>query len=295
MIANKFSSKTERQTEEPVTLKDIGGILLGCFILAAAIQGILIPAQLLTGGVTGIAIILNYLTSLELWLWYMLLNIPIFIAGYRLVSHRFAIYSLIGTFALTAFLAWLKPFNLGIEETILAAIFGGAMGGIGTGIIFHSKGSSGGLDIIAVIIKRYWGYNIGQTFFAANLLVISLFLLLSSLELALFSAIGIFVSSRMVDLVESGLNVSRTAMIISKQHEEIVYGILHNLQRGCTYLSGTGAYSSKEEKIIMTTVGKTQLPRLKEIVFQIDSQAFLIINETIEVFGKGFKRSGREY
>lgn len=280
---------------EKISLRDISGILLGCFILAVAIQGVLVPAHLLSGGVTGIAIILKYLTSLDIWLWYIILNVPIFLAGYKFVSRRFVVYSILGTAALSLFLALLKPVHLYIDDVLLASILGGVLSGMGTGIIFRCKGSSGGTDIIAVIVKRLWGYNIGQTAFVINLVVIALSLVTSTIELALFSAIAIFVSSQMVDMVESGLQTSRTAMIISRKSQDIAAVVLNNLNRGCTYLPGTGAYSGDDVRIILTTVAKTQLPRLKEIVFQLDPQAFIIINEAIEVYGQGFKKREADF
>ncbi|MDD3024276.1 MAG: YitT family protein [Syntrophomonadaceae bacterium] len=280
---------------EKYSWRDIIGILFGCFILALAIQAVLVPAHLLSGGVTGIAIILNYLTAWDIWIWYAILNIPIFLAGYRFVSRRFVLYSIIGTAVLSFFLALMKPLNFGIDDLFLAAVLGGILAGIGTGIIFRSKGSSGGTDIIAVIVKRYWGYNIGQTVFVSNLLVIALSLISSTIELALYSAIAIFVASQMVDTVESGLQISRTVMIISRNSQDIAAAILHNLNRGCTYLSGIGAYSGEDVRLIMTTIGKTQVPRLKEIVFHVDPDAFIIINEAIEVYGQGFKESQSDF
>lgn len=280
---------------EKISLWDISGILLGCFIVAAAIQGVLVPAHLLSGGVTGIAIILKYLTSLDIWLWYTILNVPIFLAGYKFVSRRFVFYSILGTAALSLFLAVLKPFHLYIDDVLLASIFGGVLSGVGTGIIFRCKGSSGGTDIIAVIVKRLWGNNIGQTGFVINLIVLALSLLTSTIELALFSAIAIFVSSQVVDMVQTGLQTSRTAMIISHESQNIASAVLKNLNRGCTYLPGVGAYSGDHVRIVMTTVAKTQLPRLKEIVFHVDPQAFIIINEVIEVYGQGFKKRDADF
>jgi uncharacterized membrane-anchored protein YitT (DUF2179 family) len=279
---------TLNHLKEKFSITDIVGIIAGSLIVAVGIQGVLVPAHLLTGGVSGVAMILQYVFGVDIWLWLLVFNIPIFIAGYRFVSSRFVIYSLLGTGFLTLFLALLKPLNFGIDDALLSALAGGVITGIGTGIVLHCKASTGGTDIIAVIVRRYWGYNFGQTFMVINLSIISLFLFISSLELALYSAISIFVSSRMVDIVVAGPHVGRTAFIISHQSEEISRAIINILHRGCTSLSGQGAYSGETRQIIMVTLGKTQIPRLKEIVFEIDRQAFIIINETIEVYGKGF-------
>lgn len=290
-----FGKRTVHEFREEYSVRDVAGILLGCLILALAIQGILVPARLLTGGITGVAIIFNYLTRFPIWVWYAVLNIPIFIAGYRFVSRRFIIYSLVGTAALSVFLAVIPPLHLQLENTLLAAIFGGVVAGLGTGIIFRSKGSSGGLDIVAIVVRRLWGYDLGETFFITHLLVLAASLFITNLELTLFSAISIFLSSQVMDTVEAGLQVNRTAMIISGKHIDIAAAILDTLHRGCTYLPARGAYSGEEKALIMVTVGKTQLPRLKEIVFKLDPGAFITVNETIEVYGQGFKKGPPDF
>jgi uncharacterized membrane-anchored protein YitT (DUF2179 family) len=281
--------KIRSKYREIFSIKDIGGILLGSFMLAVSIQWVLVPSNLLTGGVGGIAIILKYLTGIEIWIWYMLLNIPIFIAGYKYISRRFVIYSLIGAAALSLFLGILKPIGFNLNDNLLSALLGGVIAGIGSGIILHSKGSTGGLDIIAVLVRRFRGYNIGQISFASNLLILTLSLIIFDIKLALFSAISIFISSRVIDFVIYGPEVNRTAMIISHNSEDITYAIINDLHRGCTCLPAWGAYSGEDINIIMVTVARTQLPRLKELVFQLDPQAFITINETIEVLGKGFR------
>ena len=280
---------------EKMSAKDVLGITVGSALLALGVQAVLVPAHILTGGVTGLAVILKYLTHLDIAVWYAALNIPIFIAGYRYISRRFIIYSLWGVIFQSLFLELFKHMDFGIDNILLSTIFGGVLAGIGSGIVLRSKGSVGGTDIIAVIVRRFWGYIFGQTFLVTNLSILALFLFTASLELTLYSAISIFISSRMVDVVEAGLDVSRTAFIISREYEEITHAIIHTLHRGCTYLLGQGAYTGEERQIIMVTVAKTQLPRLKEIVFQIDPEAFITISETIEVYGRGFRDSQADF
>ncbi len=286
-----------RKFKEIISYKDILGILLGAFIIALAIQLVLVPVHMLTGGVSGIAIILKFLTGVDIWVWYIGLNIPIFIVGYKFISKRFALYSLLGMLALAFFLGICQNWqvDLGINNLLLAAILGGVVNGLGVGITLRSKGSTGGLDIIAVIISNFWGYNFGNIFFYVNLIILGVFLLTSNIELTLFSAISIFISGKVVDKVQLGPNVSKSALIISTQCTDIAEEILDNLHRGCTYLAGRGAYTGESRDIIMVIVSRTQLPRLKEIVFQIDPNAFITINESIEVFGKGFRKSGPEF
>jgi len=142
---------------ETIKILDLVGIAAGAFLLAVSIQGIMIPGNLLTGGLTGLAIVLEYIFKIDVWIWYALLNIPLLIAGYKYVSRRFIFYSIFGAAVLTIFLALLKYIDFGIEDIFLSAVFGGALSGVGSGLIFRSKGSTGGIDIVAVIIRRFWG------------------------------------------------------------------------------------------------------------------------------------------
>jgi uncharacterized membrane-anchored protein YitT (DUF2179 family) len=274
---------------ERITWQDLLGIVIGSLIAAAGIQCILVPANLLTGGVTGLAILLRYSTGIEVGIWILLLNIPIFLAGYRFISSRFTIYSLLGVLALAGFLYVFKYFPFLIGDPLLSALLGGVLSGLGLGIIFRSKASSGGTDIIAIIVKRLWGFNIGQTSLVLNIFVVGLLALVIDISVAMYSAIAIFVSSQVIDQVEAGLGVTETTLIISPHYEEIAYAILHHLHRGCTYLPAQGAYSGQNEMLILVTVGRMQLPRLKEMVFAIDESAFMIITNSIEVYGRGFK------
>ncbi|NLF46608.1 MAG: YitT family protein, partial [Syntrophomonadaceae bacterium] len=189
----------------------------------------------------------------------------------------------------------LKSINWGINDLFLAAVFGGVLTGIGTGLIFRSKGSTGGADIIAVIIHRFWGFSIGQTFLVFNVVVLSSSLLVFNFEKTLYAAVAIYIASKVMDTVVTGVETTRTAMIISRQNKDIAGEIINNLQRGCTYLEARGAYTNEERQIVLVTVAKTQLPALKEIVFALDQQAFIIINETIEAFGQGFRSGGPEF
>ncbi|HPF44610.1 MAG TPA: YitT family protein [Syntrophomonadaceae bacterium] len=280
---------------ETIKILDLVGIAAGAFLLAVSIQGIMIPGNLLTGGLTGLAIVLEYIFKIDVWIWYALLNIPLLIAGYKYVSRRFIFYSIFGAAVLTIFLALLKYIDFGIEDIFLSAVFGGALSGVGSGLIFRSKGSTGGIDIVAVIIRRFWGFNIGQTFLVFNIFVLSSSLLVFNFEKTLYAAVSIYIASKVMDTVVTGVETTRTAMIISAQNNDIAQVIIHNLHRGCTYLAAKGAYTGEEKEIVLVTVAKTQLPTLKEIVFAVDPKAFIIINETIEAFGKGFRIGGPEF
>lgn len=287
--------KSIRIYREKISIKDIIGIILGAFILAVSIQAVIVPAHLLTGGISGIAIIIHFLTGVQVSILYIVLNIPIFIAGIKFISRRFAVYSLMGMLALTFFLGITSSWNFHIDDVLLASVLGGVLNGIGTGMNLRSKGSTGGLDIIAAIIKRYWGFNIGEASLAFNMAIIGTFLFTASIELALFSAISIFVGAKVVDAVLTGLNVCKSVLIISDHSREIAEEILNNMHRGCTFINGQGAYTGNKKSILMVTVGKTQLPKLKELVFHVDTGAFMTISESTEVIGRGFQSSRSEF
>ncbi len=280
-----------KQLLEKISFKDIAGIIMGSLITAVAIQFVIVPAHLLTGGLAGVAIILHFVTSYPIWLWYIGLNIPVFIAGYKLASWRFTLYSFIGMMSLSGFLALLSPLNLQLpmDDILLSALLGGTLNGLGVGIALLNRGSTGGLDIIAGITHRIWGISFGSTIFVTNGLVLAAALIFSNLELTLYTAITMFISAKMLDSVTSGFISKKTVTIISGQSNDIAQAILHQMHRGCTLLSGKGAYTGDAENIIMVTTGKTQVPRLKELIFQIDPQAFITITDTVEVYGRGFQ------
>lgn len=275
---------------ERFAFRDIIGIVIASFIIAIAIQLVIVPAYLLTGGLSGIAIILHFITDYPIWLWYIALNIPVFIAGYKLASRRFTVYSFVGMMSVSGFLALLSPLNiqLPVNDILLSALLGGTLNGVGVGLALIYRGSTGGLDIIAGIFHRLWGINFGTTIFITNVLVLGAALLTSNLYLTLYSALTMFVSSKMIDSVTSGFISKKTVLIVSKKSDDIANAILHRMHRGCTLLSGKGAYTGQAENIIMVTTGKTQVPHLKELIFSLDPQAFITITDTVEVYGRGF-------
>jgi uncharacterized membrane-anchored protein YitT (DUF2179 family) len=276
---------------ERFAFRDIIGIVIASFIIAIAIKLVIVPAYLLTGGLSGIAIILHFITDYPIWLWYIALNIPVFIAGYKLASRRFTVYSFVGMMSVSGFLALLSPLNiqLPVNDILLSALLGGTLNGVGVGLALIYRGSTGGLDIIAGIFHRLWGINFGTTIFITNVLVLGAALLTSNLYLTLYSALTMFVSSKMIDSVTSGFISKKTVLIVSKKSDDIANAILHRMHRGCTLLSGKGAYTGQAENIIMVTTGKTQVPHLKELIFSLDPQAFITITDTVEVYGRGFK------
>jgi uncharacterized membrane-anchored protein YitT (DUF2179 family) len=269
-------------------------VLLSLFLLTAGgilfamgLNGIIIPQQFLNGGVIGVALIIHYLMpTLNTGFVYFLLNIPLLLLGWFTVSRRFILYTSYGM-AVLSLATWLvKPGTLHIENPILAAILGGIVCGAGVGITLRSRGSAGGLDILAVYLNRKLGFRVGITFFLANAVVLAFGACLLDLEKALYSLVYVYVSGKVVDAVLTGFNQRKSVLIVSAQSQAIADQILNRLHRGVTFLEGIGGYSGEPKRVILSIITLTELSRLKEMVFDIDPDAFVVVNDTLEVLGR---------
>ncbi|MDX2446125.1 MAG: YitT family protein [Desulfobacterales bacterium] len=268
-------------------IKNLALISLGNTLIAMAVNGIVIPHQFLSGGVTGAALLLHYLFSfLPLAPLYLLLNIPLFAIGWVFVGRRFFIYSIIGMLILTGTLEWVHV-SIPLEDKLLGAIFAGILTGIGGGLTLRSRGSAGGLDILSVILLKRFSIAIGKTILTINAVVLTVTTLLFSLETALYSFIYIYITARMMDLVITGLSKRKAVLIISDRWAKISEEILHRMNRGVTLLHGQGGYSGKAEKILYAIVSMRELHRIKRIAQNIDPGSFLVVQDTLEVMGQG--------
>jgi uncharacterized membrane-anchored protein YitT (DUF2179 family) len=186
------------------------GILFGSLLSAIAINELLLPHKLLSGGVGGIALIIHYLTGFSAGALILIINIPIFLVGIREIDRDFITHSLIGTVALSVFMIILKDVPvfdyIGVDDTMLSSIFGGVVNGIGSGIVFRNRGSMGGSDIVAVIVKKYKSMNIGTVIFLINVVIILIASLLYGVKPAMFTLISMYISSTLMDRVQEGFD-----------------------------------------------------------------------------------------
>jgi uncharacterized membrane-anchored protein YitT (DUF2179 family) len=266
-------------------------IIAGSLLVAVSLNILLIPHGLLSGGVAGLALAFLYLFKIPVYSSILLLNIPIFWWGAREINRQFLLYSLAGTLALTIFQA--TTYNL-IEplpvDLFLASIFGGGLSGVGLGLVFRGHGSTGGTDIIAVILKKKKNMSIGEVGFYANLLVITISLAFFPLDIVLYTVISMFVAGKMIDVTITGFNLNKSVMIISNMSEEIGGRIINEMHRGVTYFSGWGAFTRENKTIINCVANRFELAKLKHIISEIDPDAFVYISDATEVLGKGFTR-----
>jgi len=265
-------------------------ITLGGIILSIGIKSVAIPNGFISGGFSGLSLLIFYIfKGLSPGTWYFVLNIPLFIAGWLILSRRFFFYSLFGMVVVTLAID-LIPFVIPIKDRFLAALAGGTLIGAGAGIYLHSFGSVGGSDIIAIILNQKFNIRIGQFFFYFNLVLFSLSFGFLNLDLILYSLVLTFIVSQVMDYFLSMFNQRKLVLIISEKSDAIAQRIIKKLQRGVTFLYGRGGYTGKRKKVMLTVVNNYQLKRLEEAVFGIDSDAFFVTESTFNVIGKGFSR-----
>lgn len=258
-------------------------IMLGSVLCAVAVNGILIPRQFVTGGITGIAMILHRsFPAVPLGWIYLLMNIPLFALAWMTVGRRFFFFSLLGALSLSCSLLLIHvPIHL--EDNTLNAILAGLILGSGVGLTLRSSGSQGGLDILAIMLLKRFSINLGNTILAVNGLVLAIVTLVYSLEAVLLTLIVLFVSAKVANIVVTGLSQRKSVLIISPHWEKIMAEILKDIRRGVTIIKGEGGYSKQQENIIYTVVTFRETGQLKRLVQQIDPNAFVVISNTLEV------------
>ncbi|MBN1828361.1 MAG: YitT family protein [Deltaproteobacteria bacterium] len=262
-------------------------ITTGSLILAWGVNAIVIPKQFLSAGVLGVSLAIHYLVpSIGVGLLYAIINIPLVALGWFKVGHRFMYYTAFGILVFSMSARFLKPPPIAVDDLLLSAILAGIISGIGMGIVLRSAGSTGGVDILAIFFNKKWEIRMGWTYLAFNGLVLFAGALIFSLETALYSLIYVFTASRVIDAVISGFNQRKQILIISEESKRIADRILEELNRGVTFLEGRGAYTDRPKEVIMSIVTMTELGRVKDLIYDLDPHAFVIINDTLEVLGK---------
>lgn len=269
------------------------GITAGCLIASCSINLFLVPSHLLTGGATGIAIIVYYLSALPIGLQTFLYNIPLLAAAWKTLGRGYTFDVVIGTaifsfcLDLTRFLNAYAPVN----DVMLAAIFGGVFNGIGYGLVFRMNGSTGGFDIIGAIVKKYYSLNMGGVIFSFNCLIMLAAAFLFGVAPAMFTLICMYMNAMVTDKIIAGFN-SRKAVLIVSNHSETIAEAIMEVGRGVTFLHGQGAFTRRERNVVFVVVTLTQVARIKMLTNAIDRDAFMIIMSANEVMGRGFSMPG---
>lgn len=270
-------------------------IVLGTGIMALAIQCIFEPIGLVTGGFTGIAIIIRKVTAglveggIPLWLTNIVLNIPVFLFALKIKGKRFIGRTVIGTVLLSFWLYIIPQVDLTQGDYMLSAIFGGVITGIGIGFVLLAKATTGGTDMVSVLIQhKVRHYSVVQILQVIDGAVVLTGLYVFGLKPALYAVVAIFITSKVSDALMEGMKYSKAAFIITDRYQEVADAIMTKLDRGLTGLDATGMYSGDKKTVLYCVVSKKEIVDLKDIVAEIDTKAFVIVTDAREVLGEGF-------
>lgn len=270
---------------------DILVIIIGSFISSLGVNLFLSNAKLLSGGVTGIALILQYLWEIPSGITVFLLNIPLFFVSYKYLNKRFTIYTAIGMLSFSTALMITKPLStlVQVDDMLLYCIYGGVLSGIGSGLIFYRNGSTGGTDIITMVIrKKYSNFDIGQVGFAFNLIIVTVSIFIFGLPRALYTLISMFITSTILDKVLNGFTSKKLLLILTEKEDDIINYVIKDMNRGITALMAEGGYTRDKKRLLYVAVTTSQMISLKTKILRVDPKAFITIIDVSEVKGKGF-------
>lgn len=286
--ANKRDRRRRTASPSLRLLFNYSALLIGAFLIAVSFNLFLLPNKIASGGVSGISVIVNSLFDVPPAYVQWTLNIPLFIAGILVLGKQFGVKTAVGSVLLPLFVLLTSQWEPPTHEPLLGALYGGLGVGLGLGLVFRGRGSTGGLDTAAQILHRLTGLRLGLAVAVFDGCVILSAGIFISPENALYALIGLFATSKTIDFVQTGVQSSKAAFIISKQPDTVSDAILHDLDRGLTRLQGVGGYTGDERPVLLVVVGQNEVTRLKLLVRDADPDAFVIISNAAEVLGEGF-------
>ena len=288
-IGKKKEIIRKRRSVKEILLRGIV-LFIGAMVTAAGLEIFLIPNQVIDGGVVGISIMGSHITGFPYTVFLLCLNAPFVYLGYKRIGKSFAFCTIFANIALSFWANVFEPMTGVTEDFFLAAIFGGIITGIGVGIIIRNGGSLDGTEIVAIILDKKTSFSVGEMVLFFNLFILGSAGFVFSWDKAMYSLVAYFVISKMIDIVQKGLDESYAVMIVSDKHKEIADDLMQKLGRGVTYLSGEGAYTGNSKKVIYCVVTRLELNQLKEIAYEKDESVFVTVNAVHEIVGGRFKQ-----
>ncbi|MBS5856952.1 MAG: YitT family protein [Clostridia bacterium] len=289
--------KNIKHIEEKYNIKkqiaEIFGTILGSFVISIGISLFLLPNQLSSGGIAGIGTIIYYLLKIPMGTTIILLNIPLFLISILKIGKSFFVKSLIGTISLSTFIDCLDKFKPLTQDRFLACIYGGIIIGVGTAIILKVNSSTGGTDMVTYIAKKYKpSIRTGNIIVIIDIIIVTLnMFFFREIEIGLYSGIAIYLMGKIIDILFEGIDFTKLIFIVSKKSEEIAEKIGKSIERGTTGIYGKGMYTNEEILILMCAVTRRDVSKVTEIAKKIDKNSFIIITNSREVLGQGFKRA----
>ena len=268
--------------------KECSIVTIACIVMAFNINYFFLGNKLGQGGVSGLSLILHYLTNIDISYIYLGLNIPLIVIAYIFIGKNFVFKTLFATLVLTIFLKVFGTFRGPIDDILMASIFGGGINGIAVGTIFYAGGSSGGTDIIAKIINKHYGIAIGKVLLTIDFIILSMVAFIFGKVIFMYTLISLLVSAKMIDIIQEGIYSAKGVTIITNKEEELRKRIMEDTGRGITLIDAKGGYTQKEIGMLYCVVGQYQLIKVKTIVKEVDPSAFMIVADVHEVIGNGF-------
>ena len=263
-------------------------VALACVVMAFNINYFFVGNKLAEGGVSGLSLIIHYLSNIDVSYLYFALNIPLIILAYIFLGKNFLLKTFFATFVLSVFLKVFASFSEPLDDILLAAIFGGAINGIAIGIVFYAGGFTGGMDIVAKIVNKYTGIPISRILLATDFIVLSIVAVIFGKVIFMYTLISLVISSKMIDIIQVGIYSAKGVTIITTKEDEIRKRIMEDTGRGITLIDAKGGYTQKEIGMLYCVVGQYQLIKVKTIVKEVDPSAFMIVADVHEVIGNGF-------
>jgi uncharacterized membrane-anchored protein YitT (DUF2179 family) len=265
-------------------------ITIGAALMAVGLEIFLVPNNVIDGGMTGISIMLSYITGWKLGVFLFILNIPFIFIGYKLIGKTFAFSTLYGIIVLSIGTTLLHPVPAFTQDILLATVFGGIVLGIGVGMVIRYGGSLDGTEILAILFNNKLPFSVGEIIMFFNLFILGSAGFVFTWDRAMYSLIAYFVAYKTIDITITGLDESKSVWIISDNARQIGDAIMNRLGRGVTYINGEGAYSGDDKKVIFCVINRLEEAKLKEIVTENDDSAFLAVADIAEVRGGRFKK-----
>ncbi|WP_330586927.1 YitT family protein [Aminipila terrae] len=264
-------------------------VIIGSFIVGAGVQLFYVPGNILGGGITAISIMMHILTGSNVAITTFLLNIPILALGYFMVNRQFMLYSTLGMIGMTGFMRLLEQVPIPSQSLFTCIVCGGLLVGSGGGIMLKCNGSGAGTDVICRIINKYTSFQIGTMSLSINAVLVMLAACFLGLDIAIATITTLYITTRVVNYILDGMNYKRMVLIVTDKGEDIAQALSAEFSRGATISHVTGAYLGKEKSQVMCTINIHETPRLKKIVLELDSQAFITMFESTAVIGSSFK------
>ncbi|MBD8522798.1 YitT family protein [Lysinibacillus sp. FSL R7-0073] len=266
-------------------------VIVGAAVIAIGFNVFLLPNQVASGGVSGISTILHGLFGWNPGIVQYAFNIPLFIAGVLLLGKKFGIKSFIGTITLPFIVLLTNSWEPWTDNPLLGALFGGIVVGLGIGLVFKGNASTGGTDLLAQIITKYTGLTLGTSVLLIDGIIAISAAVVFDLEKGLYALIGLYVTTKTIDIIQLGFSQSKMVYIITLKQDEVREAIYAEINRGVTKLQAFGGYTGEARPVLMVVVYQTEFTKLKQLIKSVDPSAFVIVSDAYEVLGEGFKRA----